>query len=302
MMRKREKELEAQLAAKAEELKTAQQELDKRLREIQELQRNIESGNEQIKKLHARESDVISAMAEIENMRARKLDEANRLSKEMTDNAQKKIDEASEEAERIMASAKSAAEATMTEARERSAKVIDDARAQADNMLAQAESTRQDYLKNTREMNDRLYSVGSSLKDELKSLEDLLERLGAQAEPEGEDDELQNMRKALHAEPVETPESYENPADLMKNIYAIEQRDIPSGEEKDAHRQAEAGEAPKADAEIESAKEETKPEEESPKEDRIWTVDEIVDSVLAEDKNANNEDKYLEKLIEEILQ
>ena len=114
------------------------------------------------------------------------------------------------------------------------------------------------------------------------------------------------MLKALHAQPVSTPESYENPSELMRSIYAIEQRELPEKEDGES-KQAEEIKLPEGgeeanDNDANAAEQENASQHCDDEDGHVWTVDEIVDSVLDDEKEAQSNDGYLEKLIEEILQ
>ncbi len=299
-MRKREKELELQLAEKAEELKAKQKQLDEQRAQMQAMQLELNASSEQIKKLHARESDVVSAMAQIESLRVRKLNEAEEHAAQIREEAKKTLDNARIEAESILANAKREAENARNAARAEADKSLEEAQTKADNLLAQAEASRQEYMQNTEQLNSRLASVAAECKAQLEAMQSFMERLHVSEEQREGSEEIEDMRKALNAEPVSTPESYDDPAELMKNIYTIEKRDLPTQEqsEESEENQAPQSEAPKAPKINAWWAKKPEPEEES---ERVWTVDEIVDSVM-EENDKETEDGYLEKLIEEILQ
>lgn len=298
MMRRREMELEKQISELKGKLEEKKQEADRLSLELGARDAKLQEKNALIDQLRAREGDVVSAMAQIETLRVQRMQQAEEQARSMQEAAQNILDEARAEAEAERKSAKEEAERIRAAAEAEAKASLEGARAQAENMINQAEAFRQDHVKATRDMNGRLAALAERFGEELESLRKLSGELREKnREPEADGAEIEDMRKALHSEAVETPESYESPAGLMQSIYAIEQRALPEEEgEQDAPfcgAQAEAAQAPQADAAAENAAEE-----------RVWTVDDVVDSMLEEEAQGTgtDTDRYLEKLIDEILQ
>ena len=288
MMRKREKELEELLAGKTAELQKVQAEIEKLKLEAQEMKKRFEERDAYAQKLQTRESDVVAAFAEIQNTRNRKMKETEETVQKMTADAEQIVANARLEAEKVKTEVAAEMEKLKEEARNEAESVVQKARTDAEEIKTQAETLRADCEKENEKLKLHMASIAQQCRDHIASLEEKVSRLHASKpaeidtlvveektcveDPDGETPTTEGEREEENAE---TADSYENPADLMKSIYEIEKRELPDKDEENA---------------------ETAPEEP----DHVWTVDEIVDSVI--DDGKSSEEDYLEKLIGEILQ
>lgn len=288
MMRKREKELEELLKDKDTELEKARRETEKIKADALEIKRRFEERDALVQKLQARESDVVAAFAEIQSARARKMKETEDEVRQMKDNAGQILDKARFDADRIKEDAIKEADEIKTKAQSEAETIVSQARSEADEIKDKMDELREGCENENKKMKLHLSSIAKQCKEHIAALEERILML-SDNDPEketGEDEEPLDEAQ-IEGEKYDTAQEDSvgtdgsekdagmKPADVMKSIYEIEKRELPNSEERDAA-----------------------PSEGEP--DHVWTVDEIVDSVM--DEGTSSEDDYLEKLIGEILQ
>ncbi|MDD4075366.1 MAG: hypothetical protein PHC80_04675 [Eubacteriales bacterium] len=288
MMRRHEKELEEQLSAKSKELTEKENALQALTQEIAALKGKIQEKETRILSYQEREGALVSAMTQVEALSKNRMAETESQVQAMLDDA--KIE----------------ADAALSTAKERAAAVLSQAKDQAAAMLAQAEASVKEYKCNTDALNARLIAVSKQAKAQLASLEEWMQRSVLFTDNEEDIEELQSLQRAVLAEETAAPETYANPAELMQSIYSIERRDLPAREDEPMTEQPQpettAAEEPAAE---EPAVEEPVPEEpETEKTQPLWTVDDIVASVIDGEppKTDTDSDAYLKQLIDDILQ
>lgn len=288
MMRRHEKELEEQLSAKSKELTEKENALQALTQEIAALKGKIQEQETRILSYQEREGALVSAMTQVEALSKNRMAETESQVQAMLDDAKKEAD------------------AALSTAKERAAAVLSQAKDQAAAMLAQAEASVKEYKCNTDALNARLIAVSKQAKAQLASLEEWMQRSVLFTDNEEDIEELQSLQRAVLAEETAAPETYANPAELMQSIYSIERRDLPAREDEPMTEQPQpettAAEEPAAE---EPAVEEPVPEEpETEKTQPLWTVDDIVASVIDGEppKTDTDSDAYLKQLIDDILQ
>lgn len=288
MMRRHEKELEEQLSAKSKELTEKENALQALTQEIAALKGKIQEQETRILSYQEREGALVSAMTQVEALSKNRMAETESQVQAMLDDAKKEAD------------------AALSTAKERAAAVLSQAKDQAAAMLAQAEASVKEYKCNTDALNARLIAVSKQAKAQLASLEEWMQRSILFTDNEEDIEELQSLQRAVLAEETAAPETYANPAELMQSIYSIERRDLPAREDEPMTEQPQpettAAEEPAAE---EPAVEEPVPEEpETEKTQPLWTVDDIVASVIDGEppKTDTDSDAYLKQLIDDILQ
>lgn len=291
MMRRHEKELEEQLLAKNKELTEKQGALQALTEEITALKGKIQEQETRIISYQEREGALVSAMTQVEALSRNRMSETEAQVQAMLGGAKRETDA-------LLSAAKEQAAATLAQARE-----------QANAMLTQAEASAKEYKSNTDALNARLVAVSKQAKAQLASLEEWMQRAVLFGDNEEDIEEIKALRHAMLAEETPTPETYENPAELMQSIYSIEGRDLPTQESEAAQapqtEETPVVEQPTAD---ESAPEQPVSQPSAPAEPAaeqpLWTVDDIVASVIGGEapKTETDSDAYLKQLIDDILQ
>ncbi len=320
-MRKHEKELEEQLSAKAKELAEKENALRALTLETTMLKTRVQEQDARIASYQEREGALVAAMTQAEALSRNRLAETGTQVQTLLDNARREADallsDAKAQAESTLHGAQQQASDTLAQAQREAADTLAQAKEQAVAMLTQAETSVSEQKSHTEAFNAQLAAAAKQAKAQLASLEAWMQRALVFADHEEQLGELQSMKEAVLAGEVQTPEAYANPAELMQSIYTIEGRELPKEPDEgmkpaaDASAQASAEKTPAEEAPVAGAPAEEPPiaqlpaqEPETEQAPRMWTVDEIVASVIDGETPGPDADSdaYLKQLIDDILQ
>ncbi|MDO5112468.1 MAG: hypothetical protein Q4E65_09195 [Clostridia bacterium] len=319
-MRKHEKELEDQLSAKVKELTDKENALQALTQEMNGLKSQLQQQETRIMAYQEREGALVAAMTQVEAL------SKNRLA-ETEAQVQTLLSGARQEADTLLSTTKEQADNALAQAEQQAAATLAQAKEQALGMLMQAETAAKEHNSNTQMLNAQLATAAKQAREQLASLDAWMRRTLVFTDNAAQLEEIQSMKDALLAPEVETPEAYANPAELMQSIYAIEGRELPGqecepiqepAEDEPAQEPAEEEAAPERAWEEQAAEEpeaaplpmpdvpaaEANAAPEAEEAPRMWTVDEIVASVIdGELPGAEaDSDTYLKQLIDDILQ
>lgn len=199
--------------------------LDERQQRVDYLMKRVESMEDLIKGYREREQSVVDAMAS-----------AHRTADDY-------MAEAVRRAESILKSAREEADQTVSSARDEACAIKKNAETQSAELLKHAEATVAEYESTVHAYNE---AIEASAAETLKQVNRYVEILKAGKLPSSELlAEVSGMSKIPLQEEVVLPDTEGDPAKLMKNIYQLQNRDLPEMGEQCAESQA----PPEAEAE-----------------------------------------------------
>ncbi|MCE5236344.1 MAG: hypothetical protein ABFC62_04075 [Clostridiaceae bacterium] len=249
-------------------------------------------GEEMEKKLleyHAKEEAIIGALTEAKSAAARIITAAERMRSDMLDEAEQNKRLAAEEAERTVAEAIARAEAVSLDARQK-----------ADELLIGVENEAQMYRETLAAFNEQLFAAADHVKTYAEKFEALARGEAIEDDSAEIDYGTAALRRSMEQPAAELPEDYANPAELMRGIYALQGRELPTVEigVSEAEEEPAAAEEEAAFSGPETGEAEGEGEEEA---EHVWTVDEIISDALAKAESEIAVDDQLNALIDDVL-
>ena len=212
-------------------------------RELEQKEQQIQELNRRLKEYQDRNDAVVSALTDAKSA-------ANRI----VGAAEAKRDDIIAAAMREKADIESQRDGILDRAREQAAAIVADAEKRAKAAEEQAKYFR-DYIRDT----------ADTVRRQAESYAGFLENY-----------ENMGVGQQIEAERIDTPEEYNNPAELIKSIYNIEGRELPD-------------EVKKPDGGQETD------------EEKVWTVDEVVSEEKNNDDGAANAEGSLDSDLNDIL-
>ena len=261
----------------ARKLKELQEQLEQKCRELEAAVAHSTELEKIVEGYHARETAIVNALTQAQESAQRIVGDAKVQSSELTADAERRLNEAAEEAERKLNDANTEAERIIIEAKDKAAQHKHEAASEADNLRtaarAEVENCQAALVSVKREIAEaaeRAARQAERFKEFLGGVK-LSDKVDAEVAPE----------RTEQTEPV-TPDDYSTPSELMRSIYAIQGRELPqsaNAEPEQPQIEAEpAQEQPEAEPVAQEQEAETAQVQGA--EERVWTVDEIMNSEL----------------------
>lgn len=279
---------------KKRELEAALEELRIRLSEQESLNVRLEQTIEDYKR---KEGAIANALTRAQSDAGKVIDEANAESARIIDKANEDKAAAHAEAERIIAAAYEEADKIKQQAEEYSRQ-----------SALKAEAFMLNYRESATKLNKALQHAAEAAAAHAEQFRACIKEANLDNEIEMAGEYISEGKANIKAE--ELPESYENPAELMQNIYKIENRKTAPGEEAATPEETAAEETAEQQidrgptAMLKEDKEDAEAEEQP-----MMTVNEIVGMRGAEtlDKHEDNAavdriDEELNAIIDDVLQ
>lgn len=275
-MSKKIRELEANLGQKDREIEIL-------TRRIQELSNAVNASKE-------KESAIVGALMEAKATAERIVSNANHQAENIVQEADALRKSADELADNTISSAREQAEKIVEQSQGQAAVIIEKAHAEAKRRLEQAEYSASEYTAALDRLNTKLSQTAGAAKKYAEEFANMVSQLAHEG-----DKELAQECKGLtgllenNGGTEGLPEQYQNPADLMRSIYVLQGRETPRPQE----------EIKDGAAILPDAREKTS---NSPEEDKVWTVDEVVGAPITDNAAKEAElDDELNALIEDVL-
>jgi len=238
------------------------EQLEQRNAEVDFLNRQISELNALLDEYRGKEHAIAMALTEAQTTAARLVRDVRVQVKEIYD-----------EADRLKVVAEDEAASITEAAAEKAAKIVEDAEAEARRRIAEAADKASECERASASFRQELERAAEEARVQAERFQMYLS--GRVPEAEESAIEGRGLSALIQDPPADLPEEYENPGDLMRSIYKLQNREIPV---EDA-----AEELPEFD------------------EERVWTVDEIV----AEQQEASEEpvlaDADLDSIIDDVL-
>lgn len=178
--------------------------------EIAELRRRIDDMAFRLTHYQEKEKHIIDALTEAQASSKRIVDEAGEKRERILSEADREKQKAAEQAQAIIFDANREAE-----------EIIGNAKLEAKNIVIQAEAAYEECKQSIERMNEKLKKTAQEAVNKIEEFRGAFNMGSIEVE-------ALTFEKPDVKEAVLTPESYETPAELMKNIYAIQGRDIPA--------------------------------------------------------------------------
>ncbi|MEL7608159.1 MAG: hypothetical protein AAGU74_01480 [Bacillota bacterium] len=253
------------------------------MRKVKELEERIakyEKENAALKESYALIEAKLKEYREKEQAIASALTEAQSTAARVLQEADGKVNAILAEAEERQAALDAETDAIREQAAEQAAKIVEDAHHEANRRIQEAD----DQTKTMRSVAQGFAEQLSKAALEARGWSDrfsqyLKDTSGDLRESFSLPQEQGKGLDALIQDPVELPEDYRTPAELIQNIYKLQGRDIP-----------ETAKQPEADAQPEEAEEE-----------RVWTVDEVVKAGGEADPQRDAFSVELDAIIDDVL-
>lgn len=240
------------------------EQLEQRNAEVDFLNRQISELNALLDEYRGKEQAIAMALTEAQTTAARLVRDARVQVKEIYD-----------EADRLKVIAQDEAASITDAANERAAKIVEDAEAEARRRVAEAAEKATECERASASFRQELERAAEEARVQAERFQMYLS--GRVPEAEETAMEGRGLSALIQDPPEDLPEEYENPGDLMRSIYKLQNREIPV--------------------------EETAEEEEAPTfdEERVWTVDEIVAEQGKGGEEAVLTDADLDSIIDDVL-
>ena len=261
------------------------QELEK---QVAELQARVEALGAQLETYRAREGAIVEALTQAQDAASRRLEDAAMQ-------AQKQLQDAQKQSETLLQDAREKAEQEHIKA----AAIVEAAQQEAERRLLKADEAKQALDEKLDSLNAALFETASEAAKEAERFSLFMES-------------LQHQKQQLK----EQQEQYETPRALMQGIYQLQGRDapyeslshhiddMPSPEHLEEPSSEQSAQVQIKEEEPAAAPKEAQIEH-APSDERLWTVDEVMEGI----KDENKKDKVLEaddeldldSLLDEIL-
>lgn len=210
-----------------------------------------------IAEYQSKEQALAHALMEAQNLATRLVHDARVQVKEIYDQADSTLENAKRDAQHIRENAA-----------EDAAKLVNDAQVEAQRRKDDMMSELLSYRQNAEQFKKDLDDLAGSAREQANMFAAYIEGLSSRAQ-----------FKLFGSDSMKLPDEYDTPAELMRNIYKIQGRDLP--ENVDAAEGSPSGSSAQA------------PEE------RVWTVDEIISSEM--DHLEDNVTAELDSIIDDVL-
>ncbi len=223
--------------------------------------RNVELSSE-VEEFRKKSEAIVKALTEAQNIADRVVKEAEEKHQEILDAAEQERLAIERDCERMKEETREKAECIVVLAEKRAAEI------------------RQDAAKKMEETEQRVAYFRSYVKESAEAIRMQATAFGAFVS----DVDSSGAGAALKGQEVpDLPENYENPAELMKNIYALQGRELPNSDVPEKKEPINTANIPEENGEC-----------------HIWTVDEIVADPKAEGTDLGGDDN-LNTLIDSLL-
>lgn len=262
--------------------------LAQRTAELEALSNKLTEQNRQLDEFRQREAAVVEALTKAQAVAKEITDTANEKLSQVNQNAEHIIQQAKEEADKILEAAMSRADEKLTEATGRAAQIVEDAQKEASRRLSQAEASSKSYHENIEMVNTELKQTAELARSRAEAFAKFIEHLI----PVGNEEfviEGQGLSSLLDAQPIETPQEYEGPAELMKSIYSIQGRDVQPAEDT-------------SEKVLDTFEEPYSNEEEPESEEQVWSVDKVLSQTPVEQIEDNPLMQELESIIDGVFE
>ncbi len=262
-------------------------------KQVAELQARVEAFDTQLDAYRSKENAIVEALTQAQDAAARRIADA-------TLQAEKKLIDAQKQSEAILQEARAKAELEHS----RAATIVESAQQEAKRRLQKAEEAKHALEEKLGNLNAALFETARQAADEAERFSHFM-------------DSLQLSKHSLNEQPAQ----YDTPRDLMHGIYQLQGRDAPY--EDDYNHDADDLPSPEhiehqnhitehsyeadAEADVKEPEENALSEQAPSSDERLWTVDEIMESIEAEpiekEEAASKEDEEidLDSLLDEIL-
>lgn len=275
--------------------------------ELERLTSRLADQDKLLQEYRQREKAVIEALTKAQAVADDIIKNANDRLAQANQDAEVIIQHAKEEADKVLQAAMDRADEKLTAATGRAAKIVEDAQREATRRLAQTEASAKAYQENIDAVNAELKQTAELARNRAEAFAQFIEQLmpagNAEFAAEG-----QGLSALLAAQPVETPEEYENPAELMKSIYAIQGRNAePASYSEEPDTETEAVDADEADDvdepdEADGVDEQDEPDEADETDEQVWSVDKVLSQAQVEQVEDNPLIKELESIIDGVFE
>ena len=235
------------------------EQLEQRNAEVDFLNRQISELNALLDEYRGKEQAIAMALTEAQTTAARLVRDARVQVKEIYD-----------EADRMKVIAQDEAASITDAARENAAKIVENAEAEARRRITEAAEKASECERASASFRQELERAAEEARVQAERFQMYLS--GRVPEAEESAMEGRGLSALIQDPPEDLPEEYENPGDLMRSIYKLQNREIPVEEEVE--------ELPEFD------------------EERVWTVDEIV---AEEGEEPAPADTDLDSIIDDVL-
>ncbi len=251
--------------------------MSKKIRELQEA-------------LDRREQELIEKGLKIEELSAKNLDyqrreseivevltEAQATAKRILTEAEAKRDGMITEAEERVAEHERSMKTKQLEAQKQADGIVDDAKQEAKRLLAQADASLAEYKSSADKLKAEMAEAALQAQKQAERFKDFLGGVQLVSTDGAEyKNEYTGIADAVEANKAGLPESYDDPSQLMRSIYAIQGRELPDAAQNPA---AEKDENEKPKEEIsQTAENQTDGFESEAPDGHVWTVDEVINA------------------------
>lgn len=275
-------------------------------RKVKELTEQLNTKQEEIRLLNDRIAILESQVSEFsarEGAVALTLVEARKTADQMRREASEAARSELAAAEKTVADASGKAGAIEAEARKRADLILAEADAEAQRRMDDADAAAADYKASLGALNARLANAADMAKRQSDQFAALVLNMKDEVTEDAEAECGIGEKTGVTAN---VPDSYEDPASLMKSIYAIQQRSMPHGEQ--VIPEPTAGERPDDEVfTVDDILPAGTPEDAAAADadDEVFTVESVVSSTgSADDAKAfagDEIDKELDRLIQDVL-
>lgn len=285
--------------------------------QVDVLSNEIAQLKQQLEVYKGMESAIVRAMTDAQEASAKKIEQAQQDAKRIVDDADAYKREAEEQIQCARQQTENQTQTLVCDARETAEKTLAEAETKAQETLLEAKTQARALLEDAQQeaacLVIRQKEQSAQLQNRLDALAGELAAAAGQARAQAQAYEAaltlveqntavlaaenRDIHTLLHTQPVETPDAYESPKDLMQGIYQVQGRELPTHVQA-ANEEAPPNEMPsQEEAALEAsplfAQEETPileeasawtapsetafiEDEQAQAEERVWTVDEIM--------------------------
>ncbi|MDO4567936.1 MAG: hypothetical protein Q4B99_03140 [Clostridia bacterium] len=282
------------MSRKTKELGLIIDQLKQELAVNKQLQTNLEC---EVAVYRAKEAAIVSALTEAQASALRIEGEAQARADAIIRNAELEAQERVAQADSAAAATNERVEAILAEANEEREKLLAETQAEATRVLAQARDAYDAYVARINGLNEMLDHSAAETKSALTKLEAFLCEVRPVTDTEFAFELM--PREQPVSDPL--PDEYDSPADLMKTIYAIQNREIPL--ESDVVADDE-GDATDADSDSDAEATDAAPCDEEDDADSLLTVDSIIATAVEsadESIDAVASEEELNAIINDVL-
>ncbi|MBQ9832757.1 MAG: hypothetical protein IJO48_03395 [Clostridia bacterium] len=188
--------------------------------QLNDLQNRLADANTRMAEYQNREASIIGALTEAQTSSKRIIDEAYATSDRILSEAHQNKEQSDAQAQATVADAQKKAQDILADADMRAKEIVANAKVEAKNIITQAQAEYEECKQSISRMNER---IAVTAEEAARRLEDFKSVFSFDTI----ETEVVEFTKTEEEQTVQTPEEYSSPAQLMKNIYTIQGRELP---------------------------------------------------------------------------